>query len=397
MRERFRNRIERIRNIRVDLFKDFIESEKSSGYLLIALTLISMVIANSSIGNSYIQFLHSNIDLSFGAIELKYSIEHWINDGLMVIFFLLVGLEIEREIYVGELSTAKKANLPAIAAIGGMLVPAAIHFLFNTGTPTQKGFGIPMATDIAFALGILSLAGNKIPLSLKIFLTALAIIDDLGAIIIIALFYTSDLSIAYLLASLGVFPILLVMNRININKLSPYLLLGVVMWYFMLKSGVHATISGVLLAFAIPFRKSGINISYILQERLHKPVAFLILPLFALANTAIVIPENIIGSLTASNSVGIILGLILGKPLGIFIFSYTAVKIGIGLLPSELNWRLIIGAACLAGIGFTMSIFITNLAFTDLATIISSKLSIIVASTVSAIVGLTFLKVVSGK
>jgi NhaA family Na+:H+ antiporter len=387
-------RISRInKNITFDLFNDFIESEKSSGYILIALTIISMVIANSAIGSDYIKLLRTYIDLSFADIELKYSLEHWINDGLMVIFFLLVGLEIEREIYIGELSSVKKASLPAIAAVGGMLIPAAIHFAFNAGTPSQKGFGIPMATDIAFALGILSLLGSKIPLSLKIFLTALAIIDDLGAIIIIALFYTSNLSMAYLLGSFAVFIILLLMNKANVNRLSPYILLGIVMWYLMLKSGVHTTISGVLLAFAIPFRKNNNkNISYILQKILHKPVAFFILPLFALANTAIILPTDISSSLTTNNSMGIILGLVIGKPLGIFIFSYAAVKIGLGLLPEDLNWRLIFGAASLAGIGFTMSIFITNLAFSEIELVTTSKLSIIIASSISAILGLLILK-----
>ena len=221
----------------------------------------------------------------------------------MAIFFLLVGLEIEQEIYEGELSTIKKASLPVIAALGGMLLPAIIHLYFNINTATQRGFGIPIATDIAFALGVLSIMGKRIPISLKIFLTALAIIDDLGAIAVIAVFYTSDLAIAYLIGSLGIFSILLLMNKANINKLTPYLLLGVVMWYLMLQSGVHATIAGVLLAFAIPFKKkSDNNISYTLQKRLHKPVAFIILPLFALANTSIILSSNIIASLTTENS-----------------------------------------------------------------------------------------------
>ena len=393
MRKKIKKNFRRIKNVRIDLFKNFIESEKSSGYILVLLTVISMVFANSQIGQDYIKIWHSYLDLSFSQIQLKYSLEHWINDGLMVIFFLLVGLEIEREIYAGELSTLKKASLPAIAALGGMLVPATIHFIFNAGSLTQIGFGIPMATDIAFSLGVLSLISKRIPFSLKIFLTALAIIDDLGAIIIIAFFYSSNLSMAYLIGSLGVFIILLLMNRAKVNYISPYLILGIVMWYLMLKSGVHATISGVLLAFAIPFSKNNKrNISYILEKRLHNPVAFIILPLFALANTAIILPDNIFASLTEYNSMGIMFGLILGKPIGIFLFSYIAVKIGIGLLPEDINWKLIFGAACLAGIGFTMSIFITNLAFGEINLVTSSKLSIIVASVVAAVLGLLILK-----
>lgn len=382
--------------LKFDLFKEFFESEKSSGYILVALTILSLLLTNIFIGHSYINFWHSYLDLSFWKVELKYSLEHWINDGLMVIFFLLVGLEIEREIYVGELSSIKKSALPAIAALGGMLVPALIHFSLNANTPTQSGFGIPMATDIAFTLGVLSLLGNKIPLSLKIFLTALAIIDDLGAILIIAFFYTSDLSFAYLIGSLLIFVLLLIFNRLKVNKLSIYLFLGIVMWYLMLKSGVHATIAGVLLAFAIPFNKNdNENISYKLQHFLHKPVAFIILPIFALANTAIMIPTNIVGSIVSNNSLGILFGLSLGKLIGIFAFSYVAVKIGVGILPKDLNWNLIAGASSLAGIGFTMSIFITNLAFSDVEIIASSKLIIIIASVISAISGLIKLNMVT--
>lgn len=380
-------------NLKFDLFKEFFESEKSSGYILVALTIVSLLLTNIFIGNGYVNFWHSYLDLSFWKIELKYSLEHWINDGLMVIFFLLVGLEIEHEIYVGELSSVKKSALPAIAALGGMLVPALIHFSLNANTPTQSGFGIPMATDIAFTLGVLSLLGNKIPLSLKIFLTALAIIDDLGAILIIAFFYTSNLSFVYLIGSLSIFLFLLILNRLKVNKLSIYLILGVIMWYLMLKSGVHATIAGVLLAFAIPFRKNDDeNISYKLQHILHKPVAFVILPIFALANTAIMIPTDIIESIISNNSLGILFGLSVGKLLGIFAFSFIAVKIGLGILPKDLNWKLIAGASSLAGIGFTMSIFITNLAFTDIEIITASKLIIIIASVISAITGLIILK-----
>jgi len=386
------------RKLKFDLFKEFFESEKSSGYVLVFLTIVSLLLANIFVGNDYVKFWHKYLDLSFSSIQLKLSIEHWINDGLMVIFFLLVGLEIEREIYIGELSSIKKSALPAIAALGGMMIPALIHFAFNANTATQSGFGIPMATDIAFTLGVLSLLGSKIPISLKIFLTALAIIDDLGAILIIAFFYTSDLSFAYLIGSLSVFALLLIFNRMKINKLSIYLLLGLIMWYLMLKSGVHATIAGVLLAFAIPFNKNDDeNISYKLQHYLHKPVAFLVLPIFALANTAIIIPTNIIESITTNNSLGIFFGLSFGKLIGIFSFSFIAVKIGFGVLPKDLNWKLIAGAASLAGIGFTMSIFITNLAFSDVEIINASKLIIIIASVVSAISGLTILNLAAKK
>ena len=385
----------RIKKPRLNFFKDFVESEKSAGYLLVIITIISMLLANSQFGRDYILFWHNYIDLSFYDIQLKLSIEHWINDGLMCVFFLLVGLEIEREIYEGELSSIKKASLPTIAALGGMIIPALIHFLFNSGMISQKGFGIPMATDIAFTLGALSLLGKRIPVSLKIFLTALAIIDDLGAIIIIALVYSSTVSIMYLIGVCVVIIILIIIKRLKINTLSPYLILGAVMWYFMLKSGVHSTISGVILAFLIPFKKQDEkNISHKLQHILHKPVAFIILPIFALANTAILLPSNIVENLSTANSLGIIAGLVIGKPLGIFIFSFIAVKLSISVLPKLINWRLIFGTACLAGIGFTMSIFITNLAFVDSDLVDSSKLSVIVASLISAIIGLTSLKLI---
>ncbi|MEW6654187.1 MAG: Na+/H+ antiporter NhaA [Bacteroidota bacterium] len=382
----------------LDLFKEFFESEKSAGYILVALTAVSILLANSSYGYDYQKIWKTYVDLSFFGIELKYSIEHWINDGLMAVFFLLIGLEIEREIYTGELSSPKKSSLPLIAALGGMVVPAAFFMVFNFGQPTQRGFGIPMATDIAFALGILSLLGKRIPLALKIFLTALAIIDDLGAILIIAIFYTSDLHFGYLLGSLSVFTLLLILNRMNVLKLYVYLLFGLVMWYCMLKSGVHATISGVLLAFAIPFRKNDEqNISYTLQKRLHHPVAFFIIPLFALANTVIQLPDDLRASVTSNVTTGIVFGLFLGKPVGIVLFSYLGVLLGLSQLPHSVNWKLILGVSSLAGIGFTMSIFITNLAFTDVELITAGKIGIIIASTLSAIVGLLILLVVTKK
>jgi NhaA family Na+:H+ antiporter len=376
-----------------NLFSDFFRSEKTGGFILIACTVISMLIANSGSGGQYIDFWHSYIDLSFFNVELNHSIEHWINDGLMTIFFLLVGLEIERELYVGELSNIKNALLPVIAAAGGMFVPALIHLVFNYGTPTQSGFGIPMATDIAFALGILSLAGKNVPVSLKIFLTALAIIDDLGAIAVIAFFYTDDFSLFHFLISFIIFICLYIMGKRKVHFLPVYLTGGIIMWYFMMQSGIHASIAGVLLAFAIPFHKeNNINPSFRLQHLLHYPVAFIILPLFALANTAIVIPENLVGSLISRNSMGILLGLVVGKFIGIFIFSFIALKTRVASLSAGLTWIHIAGVAILGGIGFTMSIFITNLAFTDPVVITSSKMSILLASVLSAITGLIVLK-----
>ncbi|WP_392448385.1 Na+/H+ antiporter NhaA [Capnocytophaga canis] len=370
------------------LFKEFFESEKAGGLILIACTVISLLIANSSFGESYVQFFQTK--------TAGLSIEHWINDGLMAIFFLLIGLELEREIYKGELSNVKDALLPIFAAIGGMLIPAGIFLALNFGTETQAGAGIPMATDIAFALGILSLLGNRVPVSLKVFLTALAVIDDLGAIIIIAIFYTKELLWTNLLIALGIFAVLLVLNRLKVKSLIPYLLGGVAMWYFMLVSGVHATIAGVLLAFAIPFGDGGEeSTSYKLQHYLHKPVAFVILPIFALANTAIFFEGDISEILTQNNSLGIALGLIVGKPLGIFLLSFLAVSFGLCKLPSDINWKSVLGVGFLAGIGFTMSIFITLLAFdNDIMVINNSKLVILLSSLMAGLIGFVSLKLI---
>jgi len=305
---------------------------------------------------------------------------------------LLIGLELEREIYCGELSSIKNAALPIFGALGGMLVPAGIFLLLNFGTATQSGAGIPMATDIAFAIGILSLLGNRIPVSLKIFLTALAVIDDLGAIIVIAIFYTASLAFTNLFIALGIFAVLLLLNRMKIHNLIPYLIGGAAMWYFMLHSGVHATITGVLLAFAIPFGNGDENAPAArLQHFLHKPVAFIILPLFAMANTSIALGGNWHENLGGMNSIGIIAGLVIGKPLGIFLFSFIAAAAGLCTLPDDVRWKHIIGAACLGGIGFTMSIFITLLAFNDGQIIKDSKIAILIASVSAAIIGLLYL------
>ena len=370
------------------LFTEFFESEQASGLILILAAVTSIVIANSSLGEGYLEFWHHRIGFEGEQFLLKHSVEHWINDGLMTVFFLLIGLEIEREIYKGELSNLKNASLPLLAAVGGMAFPALFYFWLNQGTDTQNGVGIPMATDIAFALGVLALLGNKIPASLKVFLAALAIVDDLGAIVVIALFYTSDLSMLYLALALGIYAGLLVLNRLKVYNIWIYLLPGLFMWYFMLQSGVHATLAGVLLAFALPFVDgSETSPSYKLQHLLHKPVAFFILPLFALANTGIVLGEAWIKNLGSFNSLGIFAGLFFGKPLGILLFSLIAVWAGLSRLPEDVSWGHIIGAGFLGGIGFTMSIFITLLAFDDPEIIRATKISVLLTSMVAGITG----------
>ena len=382
------------------LFQEFFESEKTGGLTLVVCTIVSMGIANSGWGVGWLHFWHARPDLPLGPVLLDYSVEHWINDGLMAVFFLLVGLEIEREIYIGELADFRKALLPVLAAVGGMLVPAGFHFLLNIGSPEQSGFGIPMATDIAFALGMLSLLGNRIPPSLKVFLTALAIIDDLGAIIVIAIFYTKSIAIGWLVAAFIILIALIGLNRLKINNLLFYTIPGIVLWYCMMRSGIHATLSGVLLAFVIPFRRRGagpereatVNPSYRLQHFLHKPVAFVILPLFALANTGIVLSPGWPGGLLSANSLGILLGLVLGKPVGILLFCWLAIRAGWCRLPDEAGFRHLLGAGLLAGIGFTMSIFITNLAFSDAGHIQGSKIAILFASLLASGLGLFALR-----
>lgn len=362
------------------LFKDFFNSGKAGGLVLIACTILSLSLSNSSLQSFY---------LSIWNFEFAdHTATHWINDGLMTIFFLLVGLELERELYIGELSDIKNSLLPIFGALGGMLIPAGAHLLFNYGTPSQAGAGIPMATDIAFALGVLSLLGNRVPVSVKIFLTALAVIDDLGAILVIAIFYTGTLQWMNLGIALGIFAGLLILNRLKVRNLIPYLIAGAAMWYFMLHSGIHATITGVLLAFAIPFGDGGEkSTSYILQHFLHKPVAFIVLPLFALANTGIVIEADWYRSLTESNSLGIAAGLIIGKPLGILLFSYLAIFFGFAKMSDGMGFKEMLGAGLLGGIGFTMSIFITLLAFDQSHIVEQSKIAIMLSSLFAGTLG----------
>ena len=375
------------RNVKLtNAFKEFFKNEKSAGIALMLCSVISLIIANSALSSEYLGFW----ELYVGGLTISY----WVNDGLMAIFFLLIGCELKRELYEGELSSLKNALLPIFAAGGGVILPALIHLSFNSGTSTQAGIGIPMATDIAFALSILALAGDRVPASLKIFLTAVAVIDDLVAIVVIAIFYTSKFSAMYLALALGIFVLLMVLNRFKVNRLFFYLVLGAVMWFFMLKSGVHATIAGVLLAFTIPYTPETDDDDplNILEHFLHKPVAFFVLPVFALANTGIIIGGNWASELTTTNSLGIILGLFFGKVIGVSIMSFIVVKLNICRLPLNLKWLHIIGAGFLAGIGFTMSIFITNLAFKTQPDLInSSKMAILFTSVISGIVGYIWL------
>lgn len=366
-------------------FLAFFNSEKAGGLVLVVCTVLSLVAANSFLGIDYLGLWSYQV--------AGHTSQHWINDGLMAIFFLLIGLELEREIYAGELSDLRNTTLPVMAALGGMVVPACLYLVLNINTITQPGTGIPMATDIAFAIGILSLLGSRVPASLKVFLTALAVIDDLGAILVIAFFYTSSLVWSNLLIALGIFGLLLVFNRLKIHTLIPYLIGGFLMWYFMLNSGIHATITGVLLAFAIPFGDGGEGSpSYRLQHFLHKPVAFVILPLFALANTGILLSSSWIQNLGAPGSIGIFLGLILGKPLGIVLFALAGVALGFCTLPPDLKWKHVLGAGFLGGIGFTMSIFIALQAFDQDILINNAKIAVLISSVVAGALGFFWLR-----
>lgn len=367
------------------LFNEFFTSEKAAGFILIIVTILSLVLANSPVGEKYTQFWNVQVG--------HHTLVHWINDGLMTLFFLLIGLELEREIYAGELSNLKKASLPIFAALGGMILPASIYLLINMNSQYGSGAGIPTATDIAFAVGILSILGNRVPGSLKIFLTALAVIDDLGAIIIISVFYTRSFSMVYLCLAIGFFVIMIILNRLKIYKILPYFIGGIIMWFFMQKSGVHPTLSGVLLAFAIPFGDGGERSpSFRLQHLLHMPVAFFVLPLFALANTAVQLDKSYLNGLSEHYSTGIMAGLFAGKSLGIFLFSYIAIRLGISERPSDVDWKAIFGIGLLGGIGFTMSIFITLLAFDDQVVISTAKTAILIGSAVAGICGYFLLK-----
>lgn len=373
-------------------FKKFFQIAKSSGNLLIICVILSLLIANSSLGSNFQELL----DFKLGS----YSISLWINDGLMTIFFLLVGLEIKREILEGELSSFKNATLPIFAALGGMLVPAAIFYFFNQGSKYENGWGIPMATDIAFSLAIISMLGKRVPVSIKIFLTALAIVDDLGAIVVIAIFYTEKIETTYLLLSSLVLLILIILNFFKVKRHIFYLIPGVFLWYFMHHSGIHATIAGVLLAFTIPTNESDTEISPLekLEEKLHTPVNYFIMPLFALANTNIKFHNGMVDGLFTNFGYGIILGLALGKVIGINLFSFIAIKLKLSDLPNNSKWSQMLGAGLLAGIGFTMSIFIALLSYKgELEIQEEAKFAILVASAISGFMGYFLLKAISDK
>ena len=372
-------------------FQRFLASEQASSILLLLVTILALVIANSALAEHYHHFWHQHV--------LGLSLEEWVNDGLMAIFFLLIGLELKRELYVGELSSVNNALLPTIAAMGGMIVPALIFWQFNQGTAYQAGVGIPMATDIAFALGVLSLLGKRVPAPLKVFLVAFAVIDDLGAAIMIAVFYTASISWPHLLGALAILALLFALNRWRVLSMLPYLLGGACMWWLTLQSGVHATLAGIALAFAIPFNRQPENDhspSHQLEHALHLPVAFVILPVFAFANTGVHIAANSLDTVFSHhNSLGIILGLLLGKPLGITLAVVAAVVAGVCKLHAPLRLAHVIGAGMLGGIGFTMSIFITNLAFSEMADAINlSKMAILTGSLLSGLAGWVWLSVV---
>ena len=372
-------------------FKWFFKLEAASGLVLLISAVIALIISNSNFSSLYFETLQSYLFIGINNIGLKMSLHHWINDALMAVFFFFVTLEIKREFILGELSSPKQALLPIIAAIGGMLVPALIYIYINFGNgDTINGWAIPSATDIAFSLGVLSLLGSRVPISLKVFLTALAIIDDLGAIIIIAFFYTGDLSIQYLSLLLLTFIALLILNKSGVKKFLPYLILGLILWFFTYQSGVHATISGVLLATVIPHRKKNKEYSLLtkIEHNISSYVAFGIMPLFALANAGVSLDGINLESLLSPVPLGIVLGLFVGKQIGVFLFSIISIKLKIAQMPNNANWMSFYGVGILAGIGFTMSLFIGNLAFVENIEYIDGvKIGVLAGSLLSTLIG----------
>lgn len=380
-------------------FKEFLKSGSAGGIILFSCVLISLLIANSSLGPAFQNILNTNLGWESASVELRYPAITWINDGLMAIFFLLVGLEIKREMVEGELSSLKQASLPIVAALGGVIFPALIYHFLNKGLDTHSGWAIPMATDIAFALAVISLLGKSVPTSLKILLAALAIVDDLMAILVIATFYSTSLHFTYLMYAGGLFVMLIAFNRLGVKNIAFYIIPGLFIWYFVHHSGIHATIAGVLVAITLPTtpdaKESPLEK---LEHILMRPVNFLIMPLFALANTNIKFESGMIDGLFTPLGMGIILGLFIGKPVGIFIMSWISIKLGLSKMPDQAGWTHIIGVGMIAGIGFTMSIFISLLSFAGAELLMSeAKFSILVASILSGVMGSILLKAVAKK
>jgi NhaA family Na+:H+ antiporter len=375
--------------INLNIFTRFFKSSSAGGIVLLLCVAISLVIANSDLANGFVELLNTEIGFNTEDITLRYPVLLWINDGLMAIFFLLVGLEIKREVIEGELSSVKQAALPVLAAIGGVIVPAIIYSGFNSSNPdTVNGWGIPMATDIAFALGILSLLGNRVPSGLKIFLAALAIVDDLMAILVIAIFYSSNIHFEYLEYAAALFAVQIIFNRIGLKNIAFYIIPGIIMWYCIHHSGIHATIAGVLTALTLPTNDSEVESPLEkLEHMLTRPVNFIIMPIFAIANTNITFESGMVEGLAGTMGLGILLGLVLGKPIGIVALSWLSVKLKIAKLPEHTTWTHVIGLGLLGGIGFTMSIFIALLSFNDVHYQNEAKFAILMASIIAGVSG----------
>ncbi|HCX56292.1 MAG TPA: Na+/H+ antiporter NhaA [Sphingobacterium sp.] len=382
--------------INLTVFREFLKSSFAGGIILFSCVILALIVANTPLYASVMEFLNKEVGFESDHVHLKYSWLLWLNDGLMAIFFLLVGLEIKREIVEGELSSPSKAILPILAAVGGALLPAIIYFVLRQGTNTANGWGIPMATDIAFALAVITLLGNKVPASLKIFLAALAIVDDLLAILVIAIFYSNGIHATYLFIALGIFLFLIVLNKLGVKAIWAYLIPGLFIWYFVHHSGIHATIAGVLVAMTLPTTPDAEESPLEkLEHLLTKPVNFIIIPLFAFANTLIPIHGEMIGGLTSKLGIGIIFGLIAGKSIGIFLICYIAKKLKIAQLPEGAGWKQIFGVGLLGGIGFTMSIFISILSFDDSMLIEEAKFAVLIASLCAGLLGYVVLSAVS--
>jgi NhaA family Na+:H+ antiporter len=387
-----------------DTIKEFINRESSAGVLLIVVTILALILQNSALSTLYTGFLHTHVEMRFGDLQIAKPLLLWVNDGLMAIFFFYIGLEVKREVMEGHLSTLSQITLPGIAAVGGMLIPALVFIMFNRGEEfAMNGWAIPTATDIAFALGILSLLGNRVPVSLKIFLMALAIIDDLGAIVIIALFYTSELSTLSIMISASALIVLFIMNRLNVARQAAYIIVGIILWISVLKSGVHATLAGVALAFLIPLYSKNdkgeiFSMSKQMEHGLHYWVAFFILPLFAFVNAGVDLRSISMEEMAGPVPLGIMAGLFIGKQIGVFGFSWLAIKLGIASLPKDATWLTLYGVSVLTGIGFTMSLFVDTLAYNDTQLYhYADKLAILIASLISGLLGYFILKIATKK